>query len=307
MMRKGDGCPDGKYPVYTKCFNFPQDPLCQGKDFCHIGLCGRIPEFTDGEAVHLSGYYEKMGELEGILNVGVNMLQEGYQGAPCGEDEEEATEEQLAIASVYEGIQDRLGYIAGDATVPTCNEKKEFKAMCDEVGQFNRTFSQSMHWHAVTPECDYSDDVAILSDVGHGKQMWQIGNIEQIGCLQRKLPAGATEASTVKNFHRSKPCPPCVSIHDEKAVFTRRIYQECKDNGTRLPAGKNHTACYESEPHVFHLPVGDTAIEPSQWIQSCSVLTSVRMAKDHQNARKWKVHPDDMALMLELFEEAVQA
>ena len=56
---------------------------------------------------------------------------------------------------------------------------------------------------------------------------------------------------------------------------------------------------------MFHLPVGDTHIEGGEWIQGSAILTSVRMLKDHNDLRSWRMHPDDMELLLSLFADAI--
>ena len=54
---------------------------------------------------------------------------------------------------------------------------------------------------------------------------------------------------------------------------------------------------------MFHLPFGDTSVEASEWIHSSSILTSVRMLKNHTKAREWHMNLDDMALALSLFQD----
>ena len=119
------------------------------------------------------------------------------------------------------------------------------------------------------------------------------------------LPAGASQDRILRSFHKTTPYPGQVSIHDEKAVFTLRMYRECDNEGQVLPAGVNHEVCSSNAPYLFHLTAGDTHVEGGGWVQASAILTSVRMLKDHESMRNWKMHPDDMQLVLPLFEEAV--
>ena len=81
-----------------------------------------------------------------------------------------------------------------------------------------------------------------------------------------------------------------------------RLYRECDNSGSMLDPACNHEECISEAPHVFHLPVGDSSIEPSQWTQASAILTSVRMYKLHDRARDWRMDPDDAELMLELYD-----
>ena len=202
--------------------------------------------------------------------------------------------------------------------------------MNDEVSQFNRTMLQSMQqhrkWrfikkklfaqaalsqgidashsaeaaHSKWQHYDYNDDVAILVQAGD-RLMWQIGNIEQIGYLRRVLPMKVPQERILNNFHLSEPFPKRVSIHDEKAVFTLRIYRECDNAGHVLPLGENHAECINTPPFVFHLPVGETSLEPAVWIQASSILTSVRMLKDPLHQRLWRLNAAYRKLMMRLY------
>ena len=147
---------------------------------------------------------------------------------------------------------------------------------------------------------DYNDDVAILVKTGD-RHIWQIGNIEQIGYLRRVLPINAPQERIMNNFHLSEPFPKRVSIHDEKAVFTLRIYRECGNAGHVLQPSENHPECINTPPFVFHLPMGETSLEPAVWTQASSILTSVRMFKDPLHQRLWRLNTADRNPMMRLY------
>ena len=248
---------------------------------------------------------------------------------PCssGDDADEA--EELQVADVHREIHERLGYGEGEGE-DDASRKAVWVAMNDEVSQFNRTMLQSMQqhrkWrfikkklfaqaalsqginesdneetaHSKWQHYDYNDDVAILVQAGD-RHIWQIGNIEQIGYLRRVLPIKAPQERILNNFHLSEPFPKRVSIHDEKAVFTLRICRECDNTGEVLPLGENHAECINTPPFVFHLPVGETSLEPAVWIQASSILTSVRMLKDPLHQRLWRLNAADRNLMMRLY------
>ena len=248
---------------------------------------------------------------------------------PCGSEDEEDEAEELRVSEVLREIHQRLGYGEGEGE-DDASRKAAWAAMNDEVAQFNRTMLQSMQqhrkWRFIKKKLfdraaqnqgfapgesdetagskwqhhDYNDDVAILIKVGDN-MIWQIGNIEQIGYLRRTLPEDASQERILNNFHLSEPFPKRVSIHDEKAVFTLRIYRECDSNGNVLPAGENHGNCINTPPFLFHLPVGETSIEPVSWVQASAILTSVRMVKEPLHQRLWKMNGSDRNLMMRLY------
>ena len=246
---------------------------------------------------------------------------------PCGSDDEEEDGEELRVSQVHREIHERLGYGEGEGE-DDAGRKAVWKAMNDEVSQFNKTMLQSMQrhrkWRFIKKKLfheamqqqgiedseettnskwqhyDYNDDVAILVEIGDRK-LWQIGNIEQIGYLKRVLPPDASQERILNNFHDSEPFPKRVSIHDEKAVFTLRIYRECNSLGETLPGNENHAECINTPPFVFHLPVGETSLEPAMWVQASAILTSVRTLKDPQHQRLWRLNGSDRNLMMRLY------
>ena len=248
---------------------------------------------------------------------------------PCSSGVEEDEAEQLRVSDVHREIHERLGYGEAEGE-DDASRKAAWAAMNDEVSQFNRTMLQSMQQHrkwrfikkklfdqaaqsqgfaagaseeterSKWQHYEYNDDVAVLIRVGD-ETMWKIGNIEQIGYLQRTLPEDASQERILNNFHKSEPFPKRVSIHDQKAVFTLRMYRECDNDGNVLPARINHAECINTPQFVFHLPVGETSLEPMSWVLSNDVLTGVRMLKDPLQQRVWKMNASDRNLMMRLY------
>ena len=63
IMRAGDGSGDGKFPMYTECYNLPQMEACQEVRHCHVTENGRFVESVEGEHLHLTTYYTKWDEV----------------------------------------------------------------------------------------------------------------------------------------------------------------------------------------------------------------------------------------------------
>ena len=105
----------------------------------------------------------------------------------------------------------------------------------------------------------------------------------------------------MNNFHLSEPFPKRVSIHDEKVVFTLRIYREFGNTEHVLQPNENHAECINTPPFVFHLPMGETSLEPAVWTQASSILTSVRMFKDPLHQRLWRLNTADRNPMMRLY------
>ena len=63
IMRAGDGSGDGKFPMYTECYNLPQMEACQEVRHCHVTANGRFVESVEGEHLHLTTYYTKWDEV----------------------------------------------------------------------------------------------------------------------------------------------------------------------------------------------------------------------------------------------------
>ena len=93
-----------------------------------------------------------------------------------------------------------------------------------------------------------------------------------------------------------------------------RLYCECNNDGAVLCASKNHSECIDVPPHVLHLPVGETSLEPGKYgskpmrpqLACAYACTSGMISIAYVSGSYMQMLHDDATSMRTLFESAVE-
>ena len=124
------------------------------------------------------------------------------------------------------------------------------------------------------------DDLAVLFTLSDGKKVWALGNVEAVavarGDVDKERATGGRAKSYLQSLDADERPLKGASVHDKKAIFLLRWYQEAKADGTIIKGPRGAPVYQHKECKAYNLPL-DNGGYGFEWTSNYAVITKVKL------------------------------